>query len=492
MAAANSNGDASAGDGELSVKPPSDIVIPPKGVRESIAKTADFVHRRGDRDQIEEVMRQRARTDPKTKLSFLFQEDEYYKYFSWYLFQLRAGNGPAAAGTQAAVQDKKPKGPPEPPSFRFSARMPNISAQDLDILKATALWTASNGENWLKELRTRESGNFQFDFLRANHSFFQFFRALVEQYKYLLLGEEVEARMEELQQNIKNRFHILERARQRAEYIKFVSQQKEKEEKQAEDEKKEYASIDWHEFTVIATVTFDEADDLAELPPPTTLNDLQSQSLEQKAAVSLSSRRLEEAMPDEETYYNASQPSYMQNNSYSLPMAPPHAPAVQPVWPPAPTDYRSPAQKAREEEEARAVAERQAERERAAQAQAAARGAPGSMRIRDDYVPRAGAKKANVAMVVCPNCKQQFRSDEIDEHIRSQFWFFDSIPLPLYLDEQMLTVLQSSFSIHTGRRCATSRINDTLQRFIRPTWQAISSALPVSAMTFMTVLVACR
>jgi splicing factor 3A subunit 1 len=490
MAAATPNGDASAGDGGLSVKPPSDIVIPPKGVRESIAKTSEFVYRRGP--ELEELMRQRARTEPKTKLSFLFQEDEYYKYYSWYLAQLKAGNGPAAAGAKAAVHDNKPKGPPEPPSFRFSARMPNISAQDLDILKATALWTASNGENWLKELRTRESGNFQFDFLRANHSFFQFFRALVEQYKYLLSGEDVEARIEELQQNIKNRFHILERARQRAEYIKFVSQQKEKEEKQAEDEKKEYASIDWHEFTVIATVTFDEADDLAELPPPTTLNDLQSQSLEQKAAVSLSSRRLEEAMPDEETYYNASQPSYMQNNSYSLPMAPPHAPAVQPVWPPAPADYRSPAQKAREEEEARAVAERQAERDRAAQAQAAARGAPGSMRIRDDYVPRAGAKKANVAMVVCPNCKQQFRSDEIDEHIRSKFLFPGSQPLHLHLCDQMLTVLQSSFLTRIGKKCATNRTNVTRRRSIQPTWQATLNVLLASAMIFTMVPVACR
>jgi len=428
---ATSNGaDASIGDGDLGIKPPSDIVIPPKGVRESIAKTADFVYRRGE--QYEEQMRQRARNDPRTKLTFLFQEDEYYRYFSWYFQQLKAGKGPAAAGSQAVVNDNKPKGPPEPAKFRFSARMPNISAQDLDILKVTALWTASNGENWLKELRARESGNFQFDFLRPNHSFFQFFRALVEQYKYLLTEDDVDARIEELQHNIKNRFHILERARQRAEYIKYVSQQKEKEEKQAEDEKKEYASIDWHDFAVIATVTFDEADDSVDLPPPTTLNDLQSASLEQKAAVSLSSRRLEEAMPDEETYYNASQPQPHLHNMYP-PAAPPFAPAVQPVWQPAPpADYRTPAQKAREEEEARLAQERQAERERAAQAQAAARGAPGSMRIRNDYVPRAAAKKANVALVICPNCKQQFRSDEIDEHIRSKFvlcYFFDRIEL---------------------------------------------------------------
>ena len=44
----------------------------------------------------------------------------------------------------------------------------------------------------------------------------------------------------------------MERAKGRAEYVKYVSAQKE--EKKAEDGKKEYASIDWHDFTVIATV----------------------------------------------------------------------------------------------------------------------------------------------------------------------------------------------------------------------------------------------
>ena len=44
----------------------------------------------------------------------------------------------------------------------------------------------------------------------------------------------------------------MERAKGRAEYVKYVSAQKE--EKKAEDGMKEYASIDWHDFTVIATV----------------------------------------------------------------------------------------------------------------------------------------------------------------------------------------------------------------------------------------------
>jgi len=304
--------------------------------------------------------------------------------------------------------------------------MPNISAKDLEILKLTALYTARVGENWLKELRNREAGNFQFEFLRANHSFFPFFRSLVEQYTILLEEEStVEARIEGLRHNIKDRFHILERARSRAEHVKYITQQKEKEEKLAKDEKKEYESIDWGDFGVIATVLFDEADDAAELPPPAILTDLQSASLEQKAMVSLSSKRIDEAMPDDTPYYNASQQPAMSMPSYA-PMAPPGQSGYGPI-PPPPGDYRTDAQR-HEEEEARS---RQAERDRAAQAQAAARGAPSSMRIRTDYVPR--GKKANVATVMCPNCKQSFPSDEIEEHIRSK-----SMP-PLHQPEQSLT-----------------------------------------------------
>ncbi|RMZ71805.1 pre-mrna splicing factor [Pyrenophora seminiperda CCB06] len=409
------------GDGivELDVKPPSDIVIPPPNVREAIAKTADFIARRGDSQLY--AMKQRIEADNANKLKFAFvsDDDAYNPYFLWYLQQLKEGHG-RSSNQNARVADNKPKGPAEPLPFRFSARMPNISAQDLEIVKLTAMYTARVGENWLKDLRNRDSGNVQYDFLRPNHSFFQYFRSLVEQYKILLEEEAtIQARMEELQHNIKNRFHILDRAKGRAEYVKYVTAQKEKEEKKVEAEKQEYATIDWHDFSVIATVLFDEADDDAQLPPPTQINDLQSQSLEQKAAISLSTRRLEEAMPDDVSYYNVTQ------QHVPPPMVPNYAPMAPPVQPPygmpsyAPLpmpDYRTPTQISREEEQARLARDRQAESEQRARAQAAARGAPG--RIVTDYVPRVATKKTNISMAMCPNCKQQIPSNEMDEHIR--------------------------------------------------------------------------
>lgn len=464
---ANPNGDGGASEAaELSVKPPPNVVIPPPGVREQIAKVADFIHRRGTHYDI--GLRQRVADNPKS-MTFVLEGDTYNPYFEWYLQQVREGNGPAQ--NAKPVIDNKPKGPPPPAEYRFSARMPTISAKDLDVLKLTALYTARVGQNWINELRSRESGNPQFEFLRPNHTFHQFFRSLVEQYKILLEEEQtVEARIEELQHNIQNRFHILDRAKQRAEYVKFVNAQNAKEVKKVEDEQKLYATIDWHDFSILATVVFDEADETADLPAPALLNDLQSQSLEQKAMVSLSTRRLEEAMPDEATYYNINQqyaPPPMQTPSY--PMAPPFQNAMPSNLPPQPNDYKTPAERMREEEQAR----RQAENEQRARAQAATRGAPG--RIVQDYVPRANLKKPNVSTVVCPNCKQNILANEIDEHIRSKYL------LQLMIRETCTDVhLQSNSLTRAGRNNVIKPKLDTRPRLTLLMSRTTSNGLLVS------------
>lgn len=407
-----SNADA----GDLDANPPPDVIIPPKHIRDSAVKTAEWIHRRTERDEANLIKRIRDGSNPN--MTFVLPEDTYHPYYAWLLQRLREGKGPSTAQANT-VADDKPKGPPEPAKFRFSARMPQINGKDLEIIQTTALYTARAGENWLKELRNRESGNPQFEFLRPTHSFLPFFRSLVDQYKILLEEEQtVEARMEELKLNVKNRFHVLERAKQRAEYVRYVTQQKEKEEKKAEDEKKEYASIDWHDFGVIATVLFDDGDEGADLPPPTQLVDLQSASLEQKAMVSLSARRIEEAMPDE--MFNMPPQPTMMPPPPGYPAMPHMAPPVQSAYapPPAASYGYQPPPMDWETEETRRAREQQAERDQAVRAQATARGAPSSMRIRTDYVPR--GKKANVTYSTCPNCKQNIAADEMEEHIRSK------------------------------------------------------------------------
>ncbi|KAK3104304.1 SF3a splicing factor complex subunit, partial [Teratosphaeriaceae sp. CCFEE 6253] len=203
----------------------------------------------------------------------------------------REGEAANGGGPQTGVSGKGREervGPEAPAEFAFSARMPNISAQDLEIVKLTALFAAKNGRTWMTTLSQREAGNYQFDFLRPQHSLYQFFTRLVDQYTALLGGDSLDSgrpqkkRVAELEANVADRFRVLERARKRAEWVRWQAAQKVAAEEESEKEKVAFAQIDWHDFVVVETVVFDERDEEAQLPAPTTLNDLQSASLEQK------------------------------------------------------------------------------------------------------------------------------------------------------------------------------------------------------------------
>src|SRR5947207_853528 len=133
-------------------------------------------------------MREKERLNPK--FSFLSQGDAYNPFYLWRLNEVREGRGTAVSagrvGEATQAEPKRPIGPEKPPDFHFSARMPNISAQDLDVVKLTALFVAANGRQFMTTLSQKEAGNYQFDFLRPNHSMYQFFSRLVDQYTELL------------------------------------------------------------------------------------------------------------------------------------------------------------------------------------------------------------------------------------------------------------------------------------------------------------------
>src|SRR5204863_6439761 len=148
--------------------------------------------------------------------------------------------------------------------------------------KLTALLVAKRGKSFMTALSQRETRNYQFDFSRPQHRLYQFVTRLLDQYTELLQDDGPESakwqmkRLAELEHNVKNKYHLLGRAKARAEWVKYQEQQKQKKEEEEEQEKLAYAQIDWHDFVVVETVLFTEGDDQAELPPPTSLNDLQS------------------------------------------------------------------------------------------------------------------------------------------------------------------------------------------------------------------------
>lgn len=409
-------------------KPPEGVVLPPKDIRAIIEKTAGYVARNGS--VFEDRIRDKEQSNPK--FSFLSPHDAYAPFYQWRLSEVRSGRGTAvSAGRvgEATPVPEKPKGPEAPPEFQFSARMPNISALDLEVVRLTALHVARKGKSWMTTLSQREARNFQFDFLRPQHSLYNFFQRLVDQYTILLQtgleGQRAEqARIQALQANIQDRFSVLSMAKKRSEYTKWQESQKQQKEEAEEAEKLAYAQIDWHDFVVVETVMFTEADEQAELPPPTTLNDLQSASLEQKAMMSLArpDMRIEEAMPTDDmngyAYHDAYAPP--QNNGWippeaAAPVMPGYAPSPIPPQPspmPVPIPSYSPVPAI---PPPAAIPSPQPPPSTASPAPL-----PGQppMRIKSDYIPRAQQRAARSATALCPNCGQQIPVAELDAHLR--------------------------------------------------------------------------
>ncbi|KAK5656529.1 hypothetical protein OQA88_4506 [Cercophora sp. LCS_1] len=427
------NGDTAAAAQLDGIKPPPGIIIPPPGeIREAIEKTAGYVMRGGV--GLEQRIRDNHGKNPK--FSFLMtSSDPYNAYYEWRKEEIKAGRGTAVAagrsGDAAVVPVKdEPEGPAKPPDFQFSARMPRMSQKDLEIVRLTALFVAKNGRPFMTQLAQREAGNPQFQFLIPNHTFHNFFQSMIDQYSILLResgvngegGKLQEGRVSELRRNVSDKFHVFQRAKQRAKYASWVEAEKIKREEEEEKKKIEFARIDWNDFVVVETIVFTESDDQAALPPPTTLNDLQYASLEEKNKMSISSNlRIEEAFPFDDTTYNAYPPQ-----TYGSQVPPPAPQPVSAANTPPPQVYGATypgirTRSAEEEEELQRIQQREQDRQRVQQAQAEARGGIAPMKIKENYVPRAAQKAANkfgAQTGLCPNCYQHIPLDEMQEHMR--------------------------------------------------------------------------
>ncbi|KAL6858223.1 SF3a splicing factor complex subunit [Amphichorda felina] len=428
MATPETNGDAAATLD--AIKPPAGVVLPPREIRNVLEKTAGYVARNGA--IFEDRIRDKESQNPK--FSFLNPSDAYHPFYQWRLSEIRAGRGTAIAAGRAGevaapAEAEKPKGPPKPPDFEFSARMPRINQKDLDVIRLTALFVAKNGRQFMTQLAQRETGNPQFQFLIPNHTFHNFFQHIIDQYTTLLraggLGGEggklQEERVAELEKNIQDKFRILNRAKARAEYAKHQELEKKMKEEEEEERKAEFARIDWGDFVVVETINFTDADEQAKLPPPTNLSELQYASLEDRNKASISSNlRIEEAMPGEEDSMANGWPAAQQQPYGYAPQQPAQA-AYQPQMP-HPQGYNGaqlPQRSAQQEEEERRIQERADAQARMHQTQAESRTGPGAMKIRENYVPRAAQKAANRGqMALCPNCKQQIPMNELEEHMR--------------------------------------------------------------------------
>ncbi|KAJ1334634.1 hypothetical protein BSLG_007789 [Batrachochytrium salamandrivorans] len=264
------------------------LIYPPPEIRNIVDRTADFVARNGP--QFEE--RIKAKEQQNTKFSFMIPTDPYHGYYLHRISEAREGRSSVVTQAEKAkageLHDipKVPKYvPKEPPPYVFSATLPAISRQDLDIIKLTAQFVANNGREFMTTLLQRENKNFQFDFMRPSHSLFSYFNKLVEQYTQVLSPSS--ALIGALRLQAENRLQILDRVAIRVEHQIFTAEETRKAQAEVDEERVAFAIVDWHDFVVVDTIEFVEIDERSYLPPPMSVTELESMTLEEKRSLLL-------------------------------------------------------------------------------------------------------------------------------------------------------------------------------------------------------------
>ncbi|KAG8012206.1 Splicing factor 3A subunit 1 [Nibea albiflora] len=287
-----SNNKSDGAEETPATKPIVGIIYPPPEVRNIVDKTASFVARNGP--EFEARIRQNEINNPK--FNFLNPNDPYHAYYRHKVNEFKEGKAqePSAAVPkvmQQAMQQSQqlpqkvqviqetvvPKEPP--PEFEFIADPPSISAFDLDVVKLTAQFVARNGRQFLTQLMQKEQRNYQFDFLRPQHSLFNYFTKLVEQYTKILIPPK--GLLTKLKREAENPREVMDQVRYRVEWAKFQERERKKEEEEREKERVAYAQIDWHDFVVVETVDF-QPNEQGHFPPPTTPEELGARILIQE------------------------------------------------------------------------------------------------------------------------------------------------------------------------------------------------------------------
>jgi len=266
-----------------------------------VDKTATFVARNGP--EFEEKIRGNEITN--TKFNFLNPNDPYHAYYQHKVKEIAEGkdtsdsaknlSGPQASlnnAIQANMQNLNLSAktadtqsklieqiiiPKEPPAdFEFVTDAPSIMPMDIDVIKLTAQFVARNGSSFRTNLMNKESRNPLFDFLKPQHSHFQFFTRLVEQYSKILLPPK--DLVSKLKKDLDNPFSVINEVYYRVEWQKIQLREKAKVDEMIEKERVAYAQIDWHDFVVVETVDY-QANEQGNFPPPTTPADVGARTI---------------------------------------------------------------------------------------------------------------------------------------------------------------------------------------------------------------------
>ncbi|CAA9989773.1 splicing factor 3A subunit 1, putative [Plasmodium knowlesi strain H] len=291
-----------------------EMTMPPNSMKSVIDKTAAFVKKNG------KIFEQKIYKEKEKQFSFINPSHPYFYYYQYKLHELFIGAEEKTLIPKAILEIKKredqnkasnnehilkicdfikednkqeknkiiyaindqsneeiPQGKEEKIEVKediYTVTTPFISSVDVDLIKTTALFVARNGNQFLNELIDREKNNNQYDFLRANNLYFNYFSKLIDIYvKCLLPNDDI---IDKLKKYSTNKNDIINYSYS---IYNFNMKKKEEEERKMEQKTKCDTFYDWTNFSVVETITFDENDDY--LPQSIDFNNVENYVLSQ-------------------------------------------------------------------------------------------------------------------------------------------------------------------------------------------------------------------
>jgi splicing factor 3A subunit 1 len=377
----------------VSLPLPPGLTFPPQDLKNIIDKTVEFVNKGGA--AFEATIIQKGKDNPT--FGFIKPGHPFHPYYKYKLAEIKAaGPGsavqpgdeapksisalPTAPSKVAAPPSKqiKPTAAEPPPPLEFYLNLPDISAQELDIMRLTAQFVARNGQQFHHGLLNRENRNPQFDFLKHNHPLNIIFSALVNCYSKVLLPPR--DTLEKLRSAAyRDKSVMLEKAVSHMEWEQTQERARKKAEEEEDQERTAMALIDWHDFVVVETIEF--FDDEPDLPAPASYDQLMAGVI--PAAPEPEVKDVEEEMETDEMEMEEEKPEPVVEPpppppAAAAPESPPKSP--EPELPPLPPPDTK-------------------------------------LKILKEPIKRPEPKR-HTAMMLCPRCNTMVPQEEYSEHMR--------------------------------------------------------------------------
>ncbi len=252
----------------------SKFILPPPQLQAVIDKTASFIAKNGMAFQ-QRIME----AEQSTKFSFLVQDDPYHSYFTYTLDLIKKGQLPESLIKENTIEEEEIV-PEKPEPLIFLTDIGSINRMDLDLIKLTANYTSKYGQSFHLQLMQKEKNNFRFHFLKPTHSKHQLYQDYVVQFKYI--NENYSNLTELVGELNKNPLSLLPKIISRTEYLQYEQSISKNESSKQDALRDLYDSIDWHEYELVESIFFGEADKNEEFPPPLSLDQLKTMSILEK------------------------------------------------------------------------------------------------------------------------------------------------------------------------------------------------------------------